>query len=165
MIEKVKNNIVKYQAKEILKKNTALESFKHVKSIDIAINDTSDSLAKIKKKVGEKVSLAIIKVWLVNLNDFLNIKNKMLTYQIDETAQIIFDEFYYLKMSDISLVFKRIRTGYYGSFYESIDGMKILDMFYKYAQERVDKYIDSDMNLNKRNENEPDLKAIAQKSK
>lgn len=140
MIEKSKNKVVKYSAEEILKFNTKPINFKHIKTLDLALNDQSDSLAKIKKKVGEKVSLAIIKVWIVNLNDFLNIKNKMMPFQIDETAQMILDEFYYLKTSELSLLFKRIKTGYYGSFYESIDGMKLLDMFFKYAQERISKF-------------------------
>ena len=103
MIEKVNNKLVKYDAKEIARFNTSPENFKHIKSLDDAIKDNCDSLAVIRKKVGEKVSVAIIKVWIVNLNDYLNIKNKMIPVQIDETAQIIYDEFYYFKVSDIIL--------------------------------------------------------------
>ena len=133
-----KNEIVKYDPKTILMENTLPVNFKHVKSVALAISDKCDSLATIRKKVGKNISLNILRVWIVNLNDYLNISRKMNPAQIEETVDLIYDEFYYFKISDIALLMKRIKTGYYGQFYESIDGMKLMDMFYKYAQERVD---------------------------
>lgn len=133
----------KLSVKEIFNYNISPGNFKHVKTLELAINDNSDSLAKICKKVGKKISLNIIKVWLVNLNDFLNISRKMNPAQIDQTSDLIYDEFYYLKISDIALLMKRIKTGHYGQFYESIDGMKIMEMFYQYAQERVNGILDN----------------------
>lgn len=140
-VKKQSSEIVKYNPQEIVKVNTLPENFKHVKTVALAINDKSDSLAAIRKKVGKNISLSIIKIWIIKLNDYLNISRKMNPAQIEETADLIYDEFYYLKISDISLLMKRIKTGHYGQFYESIDGMKLMDMFYKYAQERINKII------------------------
>lgn len=137
LAKKEKNEIVKYNAAEIIQFNTLPENFKHVKSVALAVKDDCDSLAAIRKKVGKKISLNIIKIWIIKLNDFLNISRKMTPPQIEETADMIYDEFYYLKVSDIALLMKRIKTGHYGQFYESIDGMKLMDMFFEYAQERV----------------------------
>jgi hypothetical protein len=135
--KKESTEIVKYDPKEIVKFNTLPANFKHVKTIALAINEKCDSLASIRKKAGKEISLNIIKIWIINLNDFLNISRKMNPVQINETSELIYDEFYYLKTSDIALLMKRIKAGHYGQFYESIDGMKILDMFFQYAQERV----------------------------
>jgi hypothetical protein len=144
MLEKKKNTeLAKESPKDLLKFNTTPNNFKHVKTVSLAVNDKSDSLAKIRKKAGKKVSLSIIKVWLINLNDFLNISRKMNQVQIEETADLLYDEFYYLKISDIALLMKRIKTGHYGQFYESIDGMKLMEMFYQYAQERVNGILDN----------------------
>jgi hypothetical protein len=134
----------------IVKESTTPANYNHVKNVQLAVNDKSDSLARIKKQAGEKTSLGILKIWLINLNDFLNISRKMTPDQIDQTVELIQDEFYYLKISDIALIFKRIKTGHYGEFYESIDGMKIMSMFYKYSQERMDFYIEK----NEREHNE-----------
>ena len=142
-VKKNKSELVKYDPKEIVKFNTLPANFKHVNTIALAINEKCDSLASIRKKVGKEISLNIIKVWIINLNDFLNISRKMNPVQIDETSELIYDEFYYLKVSDIALLMKRIKTGHYGQFYESIDGMKIIEMFYQYAQERVNGILDN----------------------
>jgi len=135
------SEIVKYDPKVIVYENTLPDNFKHVNTVALAISDKCDSLAAIRKKVGKNISLNVLKVWLINLNDFLNISRKMNPAQIEETVNLIYDEFYYFKVSDIALLMKRIKTGYYGQFYESLDGMKLMDMFYQYAQERVDKFI------------------------
>jgi hypothetical protein len=140
--------IVKYNPAEIVKKNTDVANFKHVNTLELAIKDDCDSLALINKKVGKSISINIIKIWLVKLNEYLNISRKMNPDQINETADLIYDEFYYLKISDIALLMKRIKTGYYGQFYESIDGMKLMDMFYKYAQERMNTHVS---NIDKEN--------------
>lgn len=138
MLKKKENtDLVKYDPKEIIKRNTSIANFKHVKTVALAVKDDCDSLASIRKKVGKNVSINILTVWLINLNDFLNISRKMNPVQIEETCDLLYDEFYYLKISDIALLMKRIKTGYYGQFYESIDGMKIMEMFYQYAQERI----------------------------
>lgn len=143
MLEKKKSSeIVKYDPKVIVYENTLPANFKHVNTVALAVNDSCDSLAAIKKKVGKNISLNILKIWLINLNDFLNISRKMNPTQVDETVNLIYDEFYYFKISDIALLMKRIKTGHYGQFYESIDGMKLMDMFYKYAQERVNGFIE-----------------------
>lgn len=144
MIEKKKNTeLTKESPKDLLKFNTRPDNFKHIKTVSLAVNDKSDSLAKICKEVGKKVSLSILKVWLINLNDFLNISRKMNQVQIEETSDLLYDEFYYLKISDIALLMRRIKTGHYGQFYESIDGMKIIEMFYQYAQERLNGILDN----------------------
>jgi hypothetical protein len=145
MNEIVKSNsgIVKYTPEQILSECTKPAVFKEISSLPAAIASNHKSLAVIKKEHGEKLPIAILKVWLINLNDFLNLSRKMTPQQIEETSLMVYEEFYYLKTSDIALIFKRIKTGFYGPFYESIDGMKILDIFYKYGQERVGIFLDN----------------------
>lgn len=144
MLQNKKNTeLAKESPKDVLKFNTTPDNFKHVKTVALAVKDESDSLAKICKQTGKKVSLSIIKIWLINLNDFLNISRKMNQVQIEQTSELIYDDFYYFKISDIALLMKRIKTGHYGQFYESIDGMKLMEMFYQYAQERVNGILDN----------------------
>lgn len=137
IVKKGETGLVKSDPQELFRQSVTPSLFRDVKNVPAAISAECMSLASIKKAHGEKLSLAIIKTWIINLNDFLNISRKMTPAQIEETAEMIMADFYHYKTSDIALVFQRIKTGYYGQFYESIDGMKILDMFYKYEEERT----------------------------
>ena len=56
--------------------------------------------------------------------------------QIKQTAIMILDEYYYLNLADINLVFTRAKKGQYGNLYESLDGMKIFNWFDQYDIER-----------------------------
>lgn len=107
---------------------TALEAYK----------TESFSLAKIKKAYSEDWTLAYISLWIVNINEFLNVSRPMSEPQIEETSFLILSQYYYLKLSDITLIFTKAKRGDWGPLYESLDGMKILSWFEKYANERSD---------------------------
>jgi len=102
-----------------------------------ALGQDSKSLAIIKKENSEENILSIIHVWIMDLNEYLNLKTRMNANQIKQTALFILDDFYYFKISEINLLFSRIKKGFYGSFYESLDGAKILGYFDKYDKERM----------------------------
>ena len=46
--------------------------------------------------------------------------------QITFSAQLIVDEFFNLKISDLTLLFRKILSGQYGELYESLNPPKIL---------------------------------------
>ena len=94
-------------------------------------------ISSIKKNYSEDFLIAYVAVWLVNLNDFVNASRKMTPTQIEETAVIIYQEFYYLNIADTNLVFRKIKKGEFGQLYTELDGVKILSWFEKYNQERM----------------------------
>ena len=57
-------------------------------------------------------------------------------------SQLICEEFYMLKMSELTLLFKRIISGQYGEFYERLSIDKVLTFFRKYLEERFEIAID-----------------------
>jgi len=57
--------------------------------------------------------------------------------QIEETATIIVQEYPYLNLADINLVFRKIKKGEFGQLFAEIDGMKVLSWFEQYAQQRA----------------------------
>lgn len=126
--------------------------YKNVSSAILAFQTNSISLVSIKKDYSQDFTLAYLEAWILNLNDFLSIARKMNNAQIQETAILIFDEFYYYNVADINLIFTRIKKGYYGKFYESIDGMKLIDIFYQYSNERANQvarfHESKDLNVN-----------------
>ena len=50
---------------------------------------------------------------------------------------MIFQDFYYLKIADLNLVFSNAKKGSYGNLYSSLDGSKIYQWFVTHDQERA----------------------------
>lgn len=110
------------------------------------VQSDNPSLAEIKKEVGPKKLAAIIQMWIADINNFLNISRKMNTEQAQQTSTMILNDFYYMNIADINLVFSRAKKGYYGELYQSIDGMKIYLWFDQYATERAQSTFDDNIN-------------------
>ena len=111
-------------------------------SVSDAMNSKSQSLGKIQREQSVEFSEGIIKMWLLYLNKILNLNKPMSDEQIKLAAVLICEEFYMLKMSDLSLLFKRIISGQYGDFYERISINKVLTFFRNYLEERFEIAID-----------------------
>ena len=107
-------------------------------TVSDAINSQSKSLGKIQREQSKEFSEGIIKMWLLYLNKILNLKNPMSDAQIKLAASLICEEFYMLKMADITLIFKRAISGKYGEFYERLSIDKVLTFFRTYLEERFE---------------------------
>ena len=111
-------------------------------SVSDAMNSKSQSLGKIQREQSVEFSEGIIKMWLLYLNKILNLNKPMSDEQIKLAAVLICEEFYMLKMSDLTLLFKRIISGQYGEFYERLSIDKVLTFFRNYLEERFEIAID-----------------------
>lgn len=114
-----------------------LRIFHRENSPALTLNSTAPTLASIRREYSEDFQIAYVSVWIVNLNDFVNALRKMSPEQIEETATIIVQEYPYMNLADINLVFRKIKKGEFGQLYAEIDGMKVLSWFEQYAQERM----------------------------
>ena len=57
---------------------------------------------------------------------------------LDGSAIDVVKEFYAIKISDLTFLFKRIYSGHYGEFYESLSIPKIMTFFREYFDERCE---------------------------
>ncbi|HCY40375.1 MAG TPA: hypothetical protein DHV48_03335 [Prolixibacteraceae bacterium] len=114
-----------------------LRVFQKVNTPALAITSMAPTLGNIRREYSEDFLVAYVSVWIVNLNDFVNALRKMLPQQIEETAILIVQEYPYLNLADINLVFRKIKKGEFGQLFAEIDGMKVLSWFEQYAQERA----------------------------
>jgi len=102
----------------------------------------SHSIGKLQRDESKNFAEGLLLGWLVYLNEILNLKNPMSETQMILASQLICEEFYMLKMSELTLLFKRIISGQYGKFYERLDIPTILTCFRKYLEERFEIAID-----------------------
>ena len=107
-----------------------------VKTIDQAMNAPSVTIGTMQREKGRDFTEGLIAGWLIYLNHILNLNKPMSEDQIEMAATEIVNEYYGLKFSDLTLIFKRIISGSYGEFYESLSIPKVLSWFRQYFEER-----------------------------
>lgn len=82
-----------------------------------------------------------LRAFMVNvLNDvvgFFSIGKTMGAVQIASTADLIIEEFYFLKPDDFKLCFNRAKKGSYGKVYDRIDGQVIFEWLNTYTNDRM----------------------------
>ena len=113
-----------------------------IKSVSDAMSKDSHSIGKIQREQSKNFTEGLLLYWLIYLNQILNLKNPMSETQMVLASQLICEEFYMLKMSELTLLFKRIISGSYGEFYERLSIDKVLTFFRKYLEERFEIAID-----------------------
>ena len=110
---------------------------RQVKTVRDAIMVKTPSLAKIRKQYGGKQIEAYIKIWLIELNEFINVARPLKEPQIDECARLIMSEYWGLTVADINLIFKTAKMGGYGELYSSLSINSILGWFGEYCNKRL----------------------------
>ena len=73
---------------------------------------------------------------LNDLLDFFSVGKTMGAVQVAQTADLIIEEYYFLKPDDFKLCFSRAKKGLYGKVYDRIDGQVIFDWLNTYEKER-----------------------------
>ncbi len=109
-----------------------------LKGVSDALSRQTLSLVQIKKGKGEVFLRSYISMWLIYLNEVLNLNNPLTEAQIELCTEQIMADYSFLKISELSLIFKRIVSGEFGELYERISMPKIMNIFRQYDQERTE---------------------------
>jgi hypothetical protein len=102
------------------------------------MNADAPTLGTFKREQGKEFTEGLVMAWLMHLNNILNLNKPMSDEQIEICAIDVVNEFYALKVSDLAFLFKRIYSGAYGEFYESLSIPKMMSFFRDYFNERCD---------------------------
>lgn len=109
-----------------------------IKGVSDALSRNTVSLLDIKKGKGQAFLRNYIALWLIELNELLNLKNPLSEAQITLCTEQIITDYSFLKLSELSLIFKRIVSGEFGELYERISMPKLMTIFRQYEQERTE---------------------------
>ena len=118
--------------------NNCLMHSSSLKGVSDALSRQTLSLVQIKKGKGEVFLRSYISMWLIYLNEVLNLNNPLTEAQIELCAEQIMADYHHLKLSELSLIFKRIVSGECGELYERISMPKVMSIFRQYDQERTE---------------------------
>jgi hypothetical protein len=109
-----------------------------VTTIEKAMNSNAPTIGAFNREKGKSFTEGLVMGWLAYLNSMLNLNKPMTDDQIEMCAVTITEEFYGLKMSDLTLLFKNIIEGKHGEFYESLSPAKVLSFFRQYFTDRCE---------------------------
>jgi len=136
--------VVKFDAQAYIQKYEpvqALTSLRHIKTMEQAIEDDSNCVAYYSKQMGEDSVLALIELHLTALSESVNVGQPLTKFQIKEIAIEIHSMFYFLSMTEICFVLRKLKRGEYGQLYGALNIVFILDCFNRYAEERAQRFI------------------------
>ena len=102
------------------------------------------ALASMRRQYGDKFVLGFVKLWIIDLIEYLGGK-VMEDTQLEETAQRIFQNNYYLNVADFNLLLNRVKDGDI-TIATPINGAKLNRIFADYREERIQAVADSHEN-------------------
>lgn len=108
-----------------------------IRTVKDAIALPSKTLGEFNRTYGRDWVIGYVSMWLIELNDNANVKQKMSDAQIEFTAERIYDS-YPLKITDLTLFFRNVKEGRYGSYYENMSQEKVMQWLHEYWDERCE---------------------------
>lgn len=93
------------------------------------------TLALLRRAYGVSASYWLVPQ-LVNLSQFCGCKDKLKGEPLEECAELIAQQFYFLKTSELMLFFYRFKSGRYGRFYGAVDPLVIMQALREFTRER-----------------------------
>ena len=136
------SQMVCYKSKEeavrLLTTYNPSEQVKFARFPERCVCGSAPTLAKIKAEYGEEVMVKWLVIELNDYNNFVGVKeeNKNSLEVMKEVAQMIYNRYYHLKLSEVMLFFQRLKYGDYGEMYGSVDAVRILRAFKNFMYDR-----------------------------
>ena len=96
----------------------------------------SPALSEIKKLKGEHTALNVLVALMDECQQYFNLQQLMNPQQLMLTAELIMEEFYYLRVEEFRLCFRMAMKGEYGPVYNRIDGQIFFEWIRKYFSKR-----------------------------
>lgn len=112
--------------------NCFLERYNPKTIIDITGNRNDcyfgdyPTLAEINAAYGDTAAAQWLMIQLYAVSEYAGVKDKLTIGQAKTMAQLIAQDFYYLKISELMLFFRYLLNGTYGKFYGMVDAMAIM---------------------------------------
>lgn len=101
-----------------------------------AMSAPMPKLRDLVSKIGERAVEAYLKLWLIDLNNILDLKKPLSEAQIDDLAFRICDKYRTLNIAEINLVFNRAKNGECGGILDRVHVPTVMKWFNDFFDER-----------------------------
>lgn len=126
----------------------AIEKYKKPEAIAkieqqvVKVRSTYELVRMDNIEIANQDNKNIIAGMIINLNIYANVVRKMSNAQIAETVTLLLQEYPNLSLQEYQYFFNKVKTGYYGQLYESMDGIKIMVFMKEFYKEVNGSYND-----------------------
>lgn len=96
------------------------------------------SLSQLSRTMGGTKVEALMKLYLIELNEVLGLKSPLSEAQINAIAAEIPAKYPWLTMADVNLVFRRVKCGECGKLYDRLTMPQLMQIFSEYNDERCE---------------------------
>ncbi len=97
---------------------------------------TSPALSELKKNKGEQTALGVLVALMDECQQYFNLQQPMNAQQLMLTAELIMEEYYYLRIEELRVCFRMAMKGEFGPVYNRIDGQVFFEWIIKYMPKR-----------------------------
>jgi hypothetical protein len=102
----------------------------------ILASKTSPALSELKKNKGEQTALGVLVALMDECQQYFNLQQPMNAQQLMLTAELIMEEYYYLRIEELRVCFRMAMKGEFGPVYNRIDGQVFFEWIVKYMPKR-----------------------------
>lgn len=94
------------------------------------------TLSQVNAVYGKNTSTAWLVPLIYDFSEFCGCKEKLNKQQTDDVANIIANDYHWLKVTEVMLFFWWFKTGKYGKFYGNVDPMVITSALREFIRDR-----------------------------
>lgn len=114
--------------------DNCLKRYSDFKTEELALKSNKLKLREIAETYNQQTPVSLIEIWLLNMSMFMGWE--VTDQHIRETALYIYEDNSFLNLAEITLFFKKLKKGIYGTFYGKFDGLKICSAVREYRMQR-----------------------------
>lgn len=118
------------------------------------------TLSQINATYSRQTAEAWLVPQLYDLSNYCGARDKLQGRPLEQCAEVIAQEFHYLKVSELMLFFHRFKSGRYGRFYGTVDPLIIVTALRDFCQERGQAYDQHEQQLRQQRDEEYRSRAI-----
>jgi hypothetical protein len=100
------------------------------------VQKTSPMLVQIKQQKGQQAAVGVLVAMMDNCQQYFNLQQPMQPMQLALTAELIMEDYYYVRVDEFQLCFRMAMKGEFGPLYNRIDGQVFFEWIKKYMNKR-----------------------------
>jgi len=103
---------------------------------EILVRKTSPMLVTIKTDKGQQAAINVMVAMMDACQQYFNLQQPMNAQQLSLTAELILEDYYYLRVEELQICFRMAMKGEFGPLYNRIDGQVFFEWIKKYMTKR-----------------------------
>ena len=102
------------------------------------------TMGMVNTGYGDGTAQAWLTTQLADLSEFCGAKEKITASQIEQLADLIAEDYHWLKVTEVMLFFRKFKKGEYGRFYGCVDPLIITTALREFLRDRNNAYFKHD---------------------